>query len=62
MAVKSYAINEKYFDGRNIFGMSSRASNGVDILDCPEPPTRDKYVSLYSTAIAGKKITKDFRF
>tara|TARA_B100001109_G_scaffold183136_1_gene150154 strand:- start:56 stop:3061 length:3006 start_codon:yes stop_codon:yes gene_type:complete len=60
--LKVNVINEKYFDGRNIFGMSSKASNGVDILDCPEPPTRDKYVSLHSTTIAGKKITKDFRF
>ena len=55
----------RYSDKKNQFGVREHSNLGIDIEDCPEPPTVGQYVALYSnietTTNDLTKLTKDFR-
>ena len=47
-SVKIGVRSGKYADLKNEFGMVASSGQGSDSGYCPEPPTVDKYISLYS--------------
>lgn len=61
MSVKA----DGYSDHKNLFGIHEESRNSFDLIDCPEPPTLDQYVSFYSMSQNNKnpykRLTKDFR-
>ena len=64
-SVKIGVRSGKYADLKNVFGMMGSSEHGWDSNDCPELPTVDKYLSLYSEPGNGtgvyEKLTMDFR-